>query len=66
MRLAFDLGYLSFSTRDGAMQKLVWRLKLEAEFGAGNTTEIEVARIEREAWADPERLGLSLLQISGA
>ena len=31
------------------MQKLVWRLKLEAEFGAGNTTEIEVARIEREA-----------------
>ena len=42
------------------MQKLVWRLKLEAEFSAGNTTEIEVARIEREAWADPERLGLSL------
>jgi len=42
------------------MQKLVWRLKLDADFGAGNTTEIEVARIEREAWADPERLGLSL------
>jgi hypothetical protein len=33
------------------MQKLVWRLKLEADFGAGNTNEIEVARIEREAWA---------------
>ena len=31
------------------MQKLVWRLKLEADFGAGNTNEIEVARIEREA-----------------
>jgi hypothetical protein len=42
------------------MQKLVWRLKLDADSGAGNTTEIEVARIGREAWADPERLGLSL------
>jgi len=47
------------------MQKLVWRLKLEAEFSAGNTTEIEVARIEREAWADPERLGLSLSEGNG-
>jgi len=42
------------------MQKFVWRLKLEADFGAGSATEIEVARIEREAWADPETLGLSL------
>ncbi len=42
------------------MQKLVWRLKLDADFGAENKTEIEVARIEREAWADPERLSLSL------
>jgi hypothetical protein len=42
------------------MQKFVWRLKLEADFGAGSTTEIEMARIEREAWADLETLGLSL------
>ena len=42
------------------MQKFVWRLKLEADFSAGSATEIEVARIERAAWADPETLGLSL------
>ncbi len=39
------------------MQKLVWRLKLDADFGAGEPAEIEVAWIERE---DPERLGRSL------
>jgi hypothetical protein len=27
--------------------KLVWRVKLVAEFEAGETTEVEVARIER-------------------
>src|ERR1019366_10116779 len=42
------------------MQKFVWRLKLEADFSAGSATEIEVARIERAAWADPETLELSL------
>jgi hypothetical protein len=36
------------------------RLKLEADLGVGSATEIEVARIEREAWADPDALGLSL------
>ena len=36
------------------------RLKLEADFGAGSTTESEVGRLEREAWADIETLGLSL------
>jgi hypothetical protein len=34
--------------------------RVEADFGAGSATEIEAARIEREAWADPETLGLSL------
>ena len=41
------------------MGKLVWRVKLVAETG-GPATEIEVARIEREDWAVPETLGLSL------
>jgi hypothetical protein len=44
------------------VQKFVWRLKLEADFGAGSTTEIEVGRIEREAWADLETVGLSLVE----
>jgi hypothetical protein len=42
------------------MQKLVWRLKLEGNFGDGAAIEVEVGRIEREGWADPETLGLSL------
>ena len=41
------------------MGKLVWRVKLVAETGEP-ATEIEVARIEREDWAVPETLGLSL------
>ena len=41
------------------MGKLVWRVRLVAETG-GPATEIEVARIEREDWAVPETLGLSL------
>jgi hypothetical protein len=39
--------------------KLVWRVKLVVEAG-GPATEVEVARIEREDWAVPETLGLSL------
>ncbi len=42
------------------MQKLVWRVKLVADSGDGSATEIEVGRIEREAWADLETLGLLL------
>jgi hypothetical protein len=42
------------------VQKFVWRLKLEAKFGDGSATEIEVARIEMEAWAVPATLSLSL------
>jgi hypothetical protein len=40
--------------------KLVWRVKLVAETDAGSSTEIEVARIEREDRAVTETLGLSL------
>jgi hypothetical protein len=29
------------------MQKLVWRLKLVADFGEGSATDVEVGRIER-------------------
>ena len=42
------------------MQELVWRVKLVADSGDGSATEIEVGRIEREAWGDLETMGLSL------
>jgi hypothetical protein len=42
------------------MQKVVWRLKLEADLGDGSATEIEVGWIEREDWVNPETLGLSV------
>lgn len=45
------------------MQKLVWRVKLIADFGDEATeTEVEVARIERGDFAAPETLGLSLAE----
>ena len=44
------------------MQKLVWRVKLVADLGAGPAAEIEVAQIEREDWAVPETLGLTLAE----
>jgi hypothetical protein len=44
------------------MQKLVWRVKLVADLGAGPAAEIEVAQIEREDWAVPETLGLTLVE----
>jgi hypothetical protein len=42
--------------------KLVWRVKLVAEIGAGETTEVEVARIEREEQAGLADLGLHLAE----
>lgn len=39
---------------------MAWRPKLVADFGAGPATEIELGRIEGEACAVPETLGLSL------
>jgi hypothetical protein len=40
------------------MAKLVWRVKLVTELQAGETTEVEVARIERD-----EQAGLSELSL---
>ena len=42
--------------------KLVWRVKLVAEFEAGETTEVEVARIERDEQAGLADLGLRLAE----
>jgi len=40
--------------------KLVWRVKLVAEFQAGVTTEVEVGRFERDEQASVADLGLRL------
>jgi hypothetical protein len=42
--------------------KLVWRVKLVAEFETGETTEVEVARIERADHAGLAGLGLHLTE----
>src|SRR5271170_428590 len=42
--------------------KLVWRVKLVAEFGAGASTEVEVARLERDEQAGLADLGLCLAE----
>ncbi len=42
--------------------KQVWRVKLVAEFDAGETTEVEVARIERDEQAGLAGLGLRLAE----
>jgi hypothetical protein len=42
------------------MAKLVWRLKLIAELEPGVVSETEVACIERDDFAVPETLGLTL------
>ena len=45
------------------MQKLVWRVKLVADFGDGAAEiGVEVGRIERDEFAVPETLGLSLAE----
>jgi hypothetical protein len=44
------------------MAKLVWRVKLVTELQAGETTEVEVARIERDQQADLSDLGLRLAE----
>jgi hypothetical protein len=40
------------------MAKLVWRVKLVTELQAGETTEVEVARIDRDQQASLSDLGL--------
>ena len=42
------------------MATLVWRVKLIAERESGSVSETEVARIERDDFAVPETLGLTL------
>src|SRR5208337_3933686 len=44
------------------MPKLVWRVKLVAEFETGETTEVEVARLERDEQAGLADLGLRLAE----
>ena len=45
------------------MQKLVWRVKLVTDLGDGAPEiDVEVARIERDEFAVPETLGLSLAE----
>ena len=44
------------------MAKLVWRVKLVAEFQAGVTTEVEVGRLERDEQASVADLGLRLAE----
>ena len=44
------------------MAKLVWRVKLVRELQAGETTEVEVARIERDEQVDLSELGLRLAE----
>jgi hypothetical protein len=39
------------------MAKLVWRVKLVTELQARETTEVEVARLERDEQAGPADLG---------
>jgi hypothetical protein len=41
---------------------LVWRVKLVAEFETGGTTEVEVARLERDEQAGLADLGLRLAE----
>ena len=51
------------------MKKLVWRVKLVADFGdEAAEIEVEVARIERDEFTVPETLGLSLAEgkVTGA
>jgi hypothetical protein len=44
------------------MAKLAWRVKLVTELPAGETTEVEVARIERDEQAGLSDLGLRLAE----
>src|SRR5450432_2922096 len=44
------------------MRKLVWRVRLVAEFETGETTEVEVARLERDEQTGLADLGLPLAE----
>jgi hypothetical protein len=61
--LIFAVKLLLLWLRVEQCSKLVWRLKLEADLGGRAVTEVEIGRVEREAWATPEALGLSLAEV---
>ena len=44
------------------MPKMVWRVKLVAELESGLTTEVEIARLERDEQAGLADLGLRLAE----
>ena len=44
------------------MAKLVWRVKLVTELQAGETTEVELARVKRDEQAGLSDLGLCLAE----
>jgi hypothetical protein len=56
-----SVGY-GITERGWLVAKLVWRVKLVAEFDAGETTELEVARIERDGQTGLAGLGLRLAE----
>jgi hypothetical protein len=47
---------------DDSLAKLVWRVKLVTELQAGQTTDVEAARIERDHQADLSDLGVRLAE----
>jgi hypothetical protein len=53
---------LSLRAEGELVPKLVWRVKFVAEFEAGETTEVEVARLERDDQAGLADLGLRLAE----
>jgi hypothetical protein len=59
----FHPEYVLDSRDEGELvAKLVWRVKLVTELEAGETTEVEVARLERDEHAGPADLGLRLAE----
>jgi len=59
----FQLVYVPGIRDEGELvAKMVWRLKLVAELGAGSTAEVEVARFERDEQAGLADLGLRLAE----
>jgi hypothetical protein len=60
---SFRLRYMLIQRdEDELVAKLVWRVNLVAELEPGLTTEVEVARIERDQRADLVDLGLRLAE----
>ncbi len=54
--------FWAHGTRGELVPKMVWRVKLVAELEFGFTTEVEVARLERDEQAGLADLGLRLAE----